>query len=585
MKRFTKKYLMLLMAIVAMMTMSMVWASAEDECNHTLYPSYEGNVVSPTCTTEGYTEVVCGNCNAVIGRVPGKDKPANGHSYTWRMLSSDGGNTYNNNGECSVCHLNTVEKEWTPKLDSNGNVVKDENGEDVMELVAVKYYAVNFYNPSAVETYDESISYTKIVSKRVGMENALLLDVLYVKEGETVKADEENVKKLAKIIPSCEKDIDYGKYKFIGWYDTYVKDPAPPAAPHRVEYNLDTMTVTSNMDLYAGFQGVDISYDVRFYDWNGRALAVAKAVPHGKATVYNLDLPEKEADVKFRYKFNYWAYEGKEVDLTAVYGDVAVRADYISIAREYNVAYYYDETCTEPIINKEVAVKDSKIKYGAEAVNGLAIPRENMDAIAEELSAKDPQYIYAWTGQWVLANRQDYVVSLNSFSVPAGTPDALDGSAEVRLIPKFDKKLKVYELKVTILYPDDNNYHPDELNVQILYANGRIADGRKATKVADDIYEFVSYVNYSPSYTISATAVGYSGTAVSNFVVGPSGAIITLEKVGAFSCGCICHTFMKPIWVRILNLLYTLFGVEHVCCNDMFANIGSSLKYGPGKTN
>ncbi len=557
MKRFTKKYLMLLLTIVALLTVTMFAVSAADDtCNHALYPSYEGNVIAPTCTDEGYTEVVCGNCDVAYARLPGSEKPATGHKYEWKMVVN--GDHYENNGQCKVCFLNTKER------DNDGNLVT--------------YYAVNFLNPAAAKSYDESIAYTKIVKERVGMDDAKLLETIYVKKGETVKTNSENLKKLSALAPGCEKDIEYGKYKFIGWYDTYVKAPALPAASQEIEYNLDELVINGNINLYAGFRGEDVSYDVRYYDYNGRALAVAKAVPHGKAAIYNLDLPTKEADVKFRYKFNYWSYEGKEVDLTAVYGDVAVRADYVSVAREYNVAYYYDENCTKPIINKEIAVKDSKVKYGESAVNGLAIPTSLL------VKEADDQYIYAWTGKWVLANRQNYVVSLDSFSVPAGTPDALDGSAEVRLIPKYDRQLRVYELKVTIIYPDDNNYHPDEVDVQILYADGKIADGRKATKVAEDTYEFISYVNYSSSYTVSATAVGYSGTTVSNFVVGPSGAIIVLEKVGAYSCGCICHTFMKPIWVRILNLLHTLFGIEHVCCNDMFANIGPSLNYGPGKS-
>ena len=559
MKRFTKKYLMLLITIVALITVTMFAASAAEECKHN-FPSHEGNVISPTCTTEGYTEVVCGGCEQVIGRLPGADKPANGHSYEWKMVVN--GDHYENNGQCKVCYLNTIER------DNNSDIVT--------------YYAVTFLNPAAVKSYDESIPYTKLVKERVGMDDAKELGVAYVKDGGKL-----TVKQLEGITPGCEKDIKYGQYSFIGWFNQGVIEDAPPAVStieDLVKYDMPSVdnpdagfTVTENTNLYAGFRGKDISYDVRFYDYNGRALAVAKAVPHGKAAIYNLDLPTKEADVKFRYKFNYWSFGGKEVDLTAIFGDVAVTADYVSIAREYNVSYYYDAECTKPIINKDIVVKDSKVKYGASATNGLAIPPVVLEKEA------DDQYIYAWTGKWVLANRQNYIVSLDSFSVPAGTPDALDGSAEVRLIPKYDRQLRVYELKVTIIYPDDNNYHPDDVSVQILYADGKIADGRKATKVAENTYEFISYVNYSTHYTISASSIGYSGTTISNFVVGPSGAIIVLEKVGAFSCGCICHTFLKPIWVRILNLLYTLFGVEHVCCNDMFANIGPQLKYGPGK--
>ncbi|MBQ7295561.1 MAG: hypothetical protein IJW86_05130 [Clostridia bacterium] len=547
MKRLTKKYLMLLITVVALMTLTMFAASAA--CDHTLYPSYEGDVIDPTCTTEGYTEVVCGNCNEAIGRVPGSTKPATGHDYEWTMIAN--GAHYENNGECQTCRLNVKER------DDNGDVII--------------YYAVTFKNPAAVKAYDTAIAYTKVVKERVGMDDAKVLGTVYVKSGE--KAEIPSYLSVA----GCEKDVNYGKYNFLGWFDEYVLIDAAPVANQAIEYDFDTMTITANMDVYAGFQGEDISYDVRYYDYNGKALAVSKAVPHGKASIYNLDTPTKESDVKFRYKFSYWAYEGKEVDLTAIYGDVAVRANYVSIAREYNVAYYYDAACTEPIINKEIAVIDSKVKYGESATNGLAIPQELL------VKEADAQYIYAWTGKWVLANRQNYVISLQSFSVPDGTPDALDGSSEVRLIPQYVKSPRVYELKVTVIYPDDNNYHPEDVYIQVLYANGTAAGGQYATKIDDSTYEYTFLVNYSTSYTVAASATGYLGETVSNFVVGPSGAIVTMEKVAAHSCGCICHTFMKPIWVRILRLLHTLFGVEHVCCNDMFANIGPQLNYGPGK--
>lgn len=562
MKRLTKKYLMLLIAIVAFMAVTMFAASAAVDpatCKHALYPSYEGSVINPTCTDDGYTQVVCGNCNTVVGRVPGSEVAAKGHKYKWTMVSA--GSDYYNNGECQVCHLNVKER------DEDGNIVV--------------YYAVEFKNPAAVKAYDTAITYTSVVSERVGLEGAKLLGTVYVKAGEKVKADDLRTEVTNAI---CEKDAEYGAYNFIGWYNQYIligSDKKLDDVKGLIKYDFEGLEINSNMAVYAGFQGEDITYDVRFYNWNGTALAVGKRVPHGKAVVYSLDLPTKEADVKYRYTFNYWSYEGKEVNLGAIYADVSLTAVFVPVARSYNVAYYYDAACTQPIIDKDRAVVDSKVKYGEAAVNGLAIPAELL------VKEQDDQYVYAWTGRWVMANRPEYKVSLSSFTVPNGTPDALDGSAEVRLIPEYVKNPRVYELKITVLYPPnpvgEQNYHPEDVYIQVLYANGQIADARPATRIDEYTYELVSLVNYSPSYTIAATSTGYEGTGVSHFIAGPSGAIITLEKIPAHSCGCICHTFLKPIWVRILNLLYTLFGTEHVCCNDMFANIGANLKYGPGK--
>ena len=562
MKRFTKKYLMLLVAIVALLTVSMFAVSAEESpCDHSLYPSYEGNVIDPTCTTEGYTQVICGNCDKPVGRVPGSTVPAKGHNFEWRKVSA--GSFFRNEGTCKSCSAVVTEK----KVDANGIPTS----EDVI------YYAVSFYNPATAKAYDTAIKYTKVVTERVGQADAKLLDVVYVLAG-TKYGD---VKYTADI-PICEKDVKYGEYEFIGWfYNGNVMLDSAATLSQSSDFAADKNEIISkNINLYAGFQGIDVAYQVRYYNYNSAPIAVSKSVPHGTASIYNLDLPTRENDVKFRYQFDYWEYGGDDIDLSAVYGDVAVLAHYLAIPGTYNIEYYYDAECTRPIINTDVVVTDSGVKYGGEAVNGLAIPR---DVLSKE---KDAQYVYEWTGRWVLANRPNYVVSLDSLSVPDGTPDALDGSSAVRLIPQYVKNPRVYELKVTVIYPsDDDNYHPEEVAVQVLYANGTAAGFEKQIRqVGENTYEHTFLVNYSDYYTIAATSIGYEGETISHFYNAPSGAIVTLKKVGAYSCGCICHTFLKPIWVRILNLLYTLFGVEHVCCSDMCANIGNNLSYGPGKT-
>ncbi len=548
MKKLTKKYLMLLAVIVAIMSLSVFAASAAD-CDHTLYPSYEGDVIAPTCTTEGYTEVVCGKCDTAIGRVPGSTTPATGHKFKWTM-TVDGDHFYNA-GECGTCRAVVREK--------------DDNNKDVI------YYSVSFYNPAAAESYDTGITYTKVVSTRKGFDSAELLDVIYVKAGEKAELP-------ATLAPTCEKDKDYGKYNFIGWYDSYVLIEAAPVAATADPYNFGDLAITANLKVYAGFQGEDVSHDVRYYDFNGKYLAIAKAVPYGKAAIYNLETPTKESDVKYRYTFAYWGDQyDDEVDLTAVYGDVSVNANYLAIERTYNLEYYYDAACTKPIINEEVKVTDSEVKYGHAATNGLAIPKSLL------VKEADDQYVYEWTGRWVLANRQYYTVSLDAISVPDGTPDSLDGSSAVRLIPQYVKSNRVYDFKVTVIYPDDGNYHPEDVSIQVLYANGTAAGYQKATQINEFTYEYTFVVNYSDYYTVSASATGYLGEVTSHFFNGPSGAIVQMEKVAAYSCGCICHTFLKPIWVRVLRLLHTLFGLEHVCCSDMFANIGADLNYGPGK--
>lgn len=563
MKKFIKNYLMLLMTIVTFMALTMFAASAEG-CSHN-YPSYEGNVISATCTDEGYTEVRCGLCHEVIGRVPNSTVPAKGHDYKWDMIAD--GDHFVKRGDCKVCTATTYE------FDKNNN--------------KVIYYSVELKNPAAAKTYDVSYSYVKLVDKRCGLSDAADYTTLYFKKDEVVELpDKPHI--------SCEKDEKYGKYDFIGWFDedagfVFVDsgDEGDEALKGKTNY-LETETkAEKNMVLYAGFRGVDVSYSVTFFNSDGKYLGSASSVPHGKAVSdKKLGTPTQDDDTVNRYTFDYWSYKGNEVKLNKIYADVDLTAHYLVIPKQYNIEYYFDAECTQPIINMNDVVKDSGIYYGDPATNGLQIPKTILQ------KAKDDAYVYEWTGKWVFANRNNYEVSLEALTVPVGTPDALDGSSCIRLIPQYVKKNRIYDLKVVVNYPDDSNYHPEEVFVQLTYSDGTIADARYINKVNDTTYEYTFTVNYSEYYTIAATATGYTGEAVSRFFSNsfdpdsshPSGAVVTMEKVAAHSCGCICHTFLKPVWIRVLRLLHTLFGVEHVCCSDMFANIGSSLNYGPGKS-
>lgn len=589
MKSSMKKYLMLLLAILSIVTLGVLTASAEEpttQCNHGQYNSYDGSVYDATCTSEGYTEIKCGNCNQVIGR---QDiKPVKGHKFTWTYVVT--GDHYEHRGSCATCGYVQAESD-----DDNNPII---------------YYSIAFKNPAAAASYITNITYTKVVKERKGVENAETYNY-YTDKSDPTKNQEllyvEAGAEYRDLLPktpniSCEKDEKYGKYEFIGWFDAtsepILLDAGDSGDAQLVALNstnknyLDKPadgiedTINGNMVLYAGFRGVNITYTVSFYNYDGKALARSTGVYHGGPTVYNLETPTKPYDMVSRYSFNYWGFNGNRVDLNKIYADVAVTANYIDEKRQYNVEYYFDEACTKPVINMDVIVKDSNIKYGEKATNGLLVPEK---VISSE-KAKDDMYIYVWTGKWVLASRQDYVVDLESFTVPNLTPDALDGSTCVRVIPQYLKRLRVYDLSVQIAYPDDGNYHPEEVNIQILYANGQTADVRTVT-MENDTYSYKAEVNYSTSYSIAVSSTGYLGEKTSYFLSNaddpdlssPAGVIIELEKVGAYSCGCICHTFLKPMWIRVLRLLHTLFGIEYVCCSDMYANIGSSLNYGPGK--
>ena len=45
------------------------------------------------------------------------------------------------------------------------------------------------------------------------------------------------------------------------------------------------------------------------------------------------------------------------------------------------------------------------------------------------------------------------------------------------------------------------------------------------------------------------------------------------------NCYCLCHGPLKGLWARILNILYSLFKMQHECCPHMHAEIGDILAY------
>ena len=45
------------------------------------------------------------------------------------------------------------------------------------------------------------------------------------------------------------------------------------------------------------------------------------------------------------------------------------------------------------------------------------------------------------------------------------------------------------------------------------------------------------------------------------------------------NCNCLCHGILKGLWVRVLNILYSLFKVKYECCPHMHAELGDLLAY------
>ena len=193
------------------------------------------------------------------------------------------------------------------------------------------------------------------------------------------------------------------------------------------------------------------------------------------------------------------------------------------------------------------------------------------------------------------------MIDIEHITLPADILDYDQTHSYIEVVPQYRKVARLYDLNVYVTYDDDLNYHPEEIDIQVTDADGNPIG--VATLTNKDIvpgtenlrtptYKKVFKVKYSPSYRVVATSKNYKGERTPVFTIEgeayndykPGGCTILMTRIAGDPCGCICHGIFKPVWVGILNILYNLFKAEFVCCDDMFANIGDALAYGPSKS-
>jgi hypothetical protein len=278
----------------------------------------------------------------------------------------------------------------------------------------------------------------------------------------------------------------------------------------------------------------------------------------------------------------------------------------------YNDFRQQDGKLVCPKCNKEV--EDNRVAY----MDAKGNPLEDRVAVAGPYKGKegytpengmsldiktyyDDANIYTYTGLWTMSNRLgSHKINIYDVSLPTNVLSYEETDGYIALTPSYYVSTRYYSIPIEIYYPDDNNNHPEEIVVQIVSAEGVT---KKITLDADDIINKTAVQNgreapiyhcvaqgmkYSSLYQITATSRTYHGAAERVVYLrgdsmdkdGYSEVKIELEHLKQKDCNCLCHSILKPIWVAALNLLNTLFRVEYVCCDDMFANIGDQLNYG-----
>ena len=545
MKTFTKKYLLLVATIVMLMTALLVAAPAASaaECGCDNPVLVDGEVIAPTCDEEGYTQSVCSVCGTVVGKTDIKE--ALGHSYgEWEYVAN--GEHYNKKRTCERKYLN-ADGEW-----ETCGAVHFEVYEEYPGTEKVVYYKVRYINPY-VTAAEKDLGYAKLATSW----KSELLWECYVREGSTPTYGGNT--------PYRAKDEAYGAYRFKGW-DKALSD------------------AKANIDVYAEFTGVEVYYDVVFYLDPVTPLSQKVSVAHGKGID---DSAIKARAVKEETVSTIYKYVGWDKDINAIYGNASVIAVFEEVPQRYLFGFYtYDG---QAFRNENGDALRETCNYGGSTAVGNAI------TAAQIARPNDLTYIYAWTGQWQLKNRPGVIVDLDYLTVPAGTDPEVE---EVQLTPVYDKRMRVYDLEITLAFPSDiaenaPSFYGDSTVIQIVNAAGQLVDGGETEVIYKNengarvpYIVFKGQVYYSSSYHITAVTSDYKYRAEidSRYVTdyGPTKVTLNMSLNPEFEtkCGCIHHNvLLRPLWVRILNLIYNIFGRKIVCCDDMYATIGDLLVY------
>ncbi|MDO4379903.1 MAG: hypothetical protein Q4D20_03400 [Clostridia bacterium] len=518
----------------------------------------EGVYEAPTCTTPGRIKYTCKRVLEGVAcdyfyydEIDGE--PATGHSFSeWEYVTHPTAkNAFAKKREC----LNGGCTYWEYEAGEGESADKGVN----------VYYRVNFFNEWKTAEFEtlsdhrmtiDPATYTKL-AKTYKTET---LATLYVLKGSEavypVKGE-----------PVRDKDRDYGAYTFEGWTTKKGQSALDKDKDAYPAETADLSSITANTDFYALFRCKDVYYHVRFVNADGTPITKVLDVLHGHSVEYPeaIGTPTLADNVYYKYSFKGWAYNPK-----TVYDSTAIFAEYNATAKKY-VIVYHDWNGVE--LGRE------EISYGQKAVNVPEVKER----------PEDSTYIYKFLNEWTLVTGVS--VNLNAFT--ASISDSTPEGTEINIYAKHSQRMKVYKLQLIVLDPYNQNLAG--ANIQITDSKGQLV----ATAKTDDLGVADISLNYSTVYGIKISRGNYAFEGTFTYAnegtmkIYPTEGersyqgIVTLKDYTGSdmpvdeNCKCICHTFLGGLWISVLNILYSVFRVKHVCCYDMFIVHGDKLKYGP----
>ncbi len=625
MKKTFKKQFILLAVVTVMMILTLVMSAsaaeripcpAKDDLTVAHNDDYVKPLVyEPTCTQKGYTiRNYCEYCDRILSGSAYEYQivAETGHNYKVTYELSEDGTYYKRVRTCQneLCQraetfngVTTTEEKNRKEIDTEKYyLVELKNTFESPEINAAdhaSYYLDGYYVPGNTDTwvltgdkYDEKVysfgGKVNIDGDAVSPDYEYTSeDALYLKEGKELPEYKGKT-------PIRGKDLVCGRYTFTGWGEE--------------------VTSEGTKTYYAQFDEGSLPLFYSFYDGDGSALTSSRAAYYGETISYGeLKVPTRKATAQYRYDFIGWkvgatgprTYNDGEIKL---YHSTGIYPDFDEIANVYEISmidYYNKELLTD----NEVICSGSIDGYNSIDESTLEIPR-------------DVQYIYKFDG-WVIKEvngdeaTQEVKVYPTRFNLPEKiqVKDKNTGSFKevtfahgdkLTLAPDYIKSYYEYTIKVSIkpnrfesedVYDFGNILTSDILDnffIQIKDNKGKVMAQGDTDKDGNCTLK----IHYSDTVTITANTKSnkkYYGEHTINFKYCTVKDLEAIERDGVAiapqvtqdwldglkKCSCICHSFLSPIIVRIYNILNRIFGIEYVCCDDLFIVHGSVLVYGP----
>ncbi len=631
MKRTTKKQLALLLAVLMLLTSVGMNAVAVGE--HQCYtnqnnPEYY-NVVNPTCDEQGYTEYLCVICKEVVS--VGDYTNALGHQYGEANyeLTTDG-SAYYKYYECT--------REYT----KNGVVVEgcDSRIYETEDDARTIYHRVSFVNNKVTESYDATITYTN-VAKAPFAEKELYS--CYVKHGEeviyegTINPYREKTVHYGEfkcIGWTTNAGLEATAIKNLTGEDC-VDLKTVTADLNKADlvlYPVFEGIGKAYKVVFYNLEGENITWaqDVNHGGCPKYSNPQGELYPN----------PRKAEDVANYYQFNGWSAKLKqiegvpteEIESTPIYDEVHYHPTFKPVAKKY-IIEFYDESGEnllaigedEYAVFEGINLKENFFKYDSGVYKNLL----DLSLIEREKDS-DKEYRYIWAGWQVLRGddtKGTKIVTIDKYGkvnfngfgnivakdvinvvdeegntvyLEGELPEGLVAEGQpnqepkkvIRLVPVFEKKLESYAVDIEMQLPnsEDSGYFKGDADVHIVDRNGQLAASGKT----DADGKFRCRLNYRTPFTV--TVATYDGKYVGTTTITELIRVSAVEDVEAeinkcrvvmqlnpeyeTHCSCIHHnSLLQPIFVRILNILYTFFNVKYVCCYDMYSTIGPLLDY------